>query len=205
MQDFLKAARIISSCFFALAVVIIGYILFYDCHRWTVLEHPVKIEDGYSFSQAFTVDRTTTYELAIRGQASRSFTTQETILNQIAAQVVVHDGQQIIVDRDTHPLFVGGYGPDRKTCLLADFTAKTSHRYELNMRFTRSLPELASTHPVAVLAVNWKQMNDAAVGTLISMMVVLVILLIGLFILLAAQITAKIRHRATIQTSSVDG
>lgn len=180
MKPWKQVLRIIGYGFFTVAALVFAFVLFISCHRWTVLERPVRVEEGSSFSQTFTVDRTETYEIGIQCQKTVPFDTlKDTLMQDLDATFSVHEGQTLVDDNSFPDQWGASFARDYIFKGFGKFEAKPWHTYRVDVRFNRSLPVLASTHPVALVQVEPIHKSGAAVATIIYTLLALILALPG--------------------------
>ena len=180
MKIFLQTLRVIGFSLYAIAALAFGYVLFISCHRFTVLERPVHVDDGYSFSQTFSVDRTEKYALGIKCQKTIPFEPlNDALVHDLVATFSLYDGETLVDDNRVSRRAGGAWAKDYIFRSFGSFEAKPFHTYRVDVRFTKSLPVLEPTHPVAIIQIVPWDASDAYIAADILTILALLLVLVG--------------------------
>lgn len=151
-----KNNTLIDGCFFLIAALLLWlYSQHIRHHRWVVLKQSIRFEEGFSLAESFTVDVPTDYWLEVECRKTVPFKTLDSILTtELAVSYSVSAGERHIVDGESTSNLGAGHSQDDMSRHIGTFRAVPGKTYRLDMRVTRSLPQLASTRPVAKVSVD---------------------------------------------------
>ena len=175
-----KLFLVLGYVLFACASLSLVYSIHTIWHRWTIFERPVRVENGYSFTQGFTVGFPNTYELAIECRKTIPFNILNSILmDQFEDVYSVTTGGLLVADNNSPKQFGASWENDRISRVIGRFRAEPGKVYQINVRFTRSFPELKPTNPTAILRVDGPTVSDAFEATLIFVLLAVLLALAG--------------------------
>jgi len=118
-------------------------------HRWGVLKEPIRIEEGFALTRSFTVDVPCEYIIEVECKKEVPVETLEAILkSELAVSYSVDEDGRALVEGDSAVWHGTSYRQRSISRHLAPFSARPGHTYRLNLRVTRSLPQLAATSPI---------------------------------------------------------
>lgn len=149
-----------------MAVLYSGLLLWlFSCHllfyRETVLQVPIRFEEGFSVRSDFTIDLPQTYWVAIQYDENFHITRETSIPHdEFTAEFEVKSKEQVIGKGSTanHPDWSGPWlmNRDRVTRYLESFQAERGKKYSLSLEIKRLLPGLVGKNPQALVVVDWK-------------------------------------------------
>jgi hypothetical protein len=123
-------------------------------YRWIVLEQPIHLQDGFSISHPFTVDVAAKYWIDVECRKTVPFDILDhTLTKKLAAEFAVASGAERIASGDTSQELSMGYTAASISRHIATFEAVPAVSYNLTLRVTTSLPEIASTSPTVKVSV----------------------------------------------------
>jgi hypothetical protein len=158
--------RLSVGCIFFISALTAWFLALHSIHkyRWTVLEQPVSIEEGFVLEHSFTVDTAADYYVEIECRKTIPFETLNSLLTDhlLISYSVTENGNQI-ADGDSRTQQGGAYAQDYITRAIGKLHAEPGHAYKLTLRVAHTLPELAVTSPVAKVSVTPLVYKDAAV------------------------------------------
>ena len=125
----------------------------YEVHhpRQTVLEAPIRFENGISIAKSFTVDLASNYWLAINGikypSGYKFSLTEPTPADPFVAHFRITSDGKVVADGDnqSNSRRPAALRRDDFSRFIADFPAEPRHTYNLDLRFDDVAPETAST------------------------------------------------------------
>ncbi len=123
-------------------------------YRWIALEQPIQLEEGFSSSHAFTVDVPARYWVQVECRKTVPFETlDQTLRKKLAAEFVVTSGAEPITFGDTSRELGMLYTAQSISRHIGTFEAAPGIQYNLGLRITAGLPEIASTQPTVKVSV----------------------------------------------------
>jgi len=123
-------------------------------HRWTVLEGTIHIESGFLLEDSFTVDVPADYFVEIECSKTIEFERLDSLLtDQLAVSYSVTEDGKPLASGDSAGYRGAAYAQDYISRQVGKFPCAPGHTYHLTLRVTQTLPELASTDPVAKVSV----------------------------------------------------
>ena len=123
-------------------------------YRWVVLEQPIRLEDGFSMSYAFTVDVAAKYSIEVACRKTVPIDIlRETLAKRLGAQFAVIAGTNQIAAGDTTRVLGMRFAAEDVSREIATFDAVPGTPYNLTLRITADLPELSSTRPPVKVSV----------------------------------------------------
>ena len=125
-------------------------------HRLVVVDHPIRLEAGLSFTYPFTVDVAANYQIELTCRRSVSAAVLDQALSKdLLADYEVSSGNDRVADGDTSQVVMPhGDASDAVSRLVGKFAAQPGHRYLLRIQFSRGLPVLAATQPIVKVSVD---------------------------------------------------
>ena len=138
----------------ALAWLEAGKIL--HAHRLVVVDHPIRLEAGLSFTYPFTVDVAANYQIELTCARSVPAAVLDQALSKgLLADYAVSTGNDRVADGDTSQVVMPRNGAsDTVSRFVGKFAAQPGHRYLLRIQFSRSLPVLAATQPTVQVSLD---------------------------------------------------
>ena len=121
-------------------------------YRWIALEEPIRLEEGFALSRAFTVDAATDYYIAV--QCRRAIPLEKltrALKEELAAECTVLENGRDIVDGDPR---YSEYGGSFISQGIGRFDGIPGRLYTLTLQVSRSLPALAPTQPTVEVRVH---------------------------------------------------
>ena len=148
-------------------------------HSWTVLESPVYIEEGTSFSGTFMVPILARYEIDIECSRNLPFHTLQSILErqlEVTYSLTTTEGI-LATGRCVEPAEME-YTDKAIARVVTTFAAVPGKQYRLQLHWSSALPELAKAKPYAKVIVNTWTLTDA-VQAAFAYMLLAVLLAVG--------------------------
>ena len=188
---------LVKTCVIILVLGCAVYVVWIYAHRFifyrqTVLEVPIRLEQGFSLNREFRVDMPANYWVGIRyDEVFRSTVKVPVPQDEFTAESEVRLRDKVIANGGTMSL-PGWTGPwasnrDQVTRYLTSFRAKPGNRYSVLLRITGLLPGLVGKNPKALVEVDPRLtlFHDFRKSLFIyaSVAIGIVILLYGSFVL----------------------
>ena len=156
--------------------------LYFICRRWTVMEQSVSLQEGYSFSRTFDVGKEGSYLVLVQYNKVIPHAVLESILSRAFPAVFHVTVNGTITDSKSYKS--GGammtvHHENTVSQIIGSFRARPSTTYHLDMRLTRSLPELAATSPRVKVMASYGLQNDAFIGAYYALVIGLLFIAIG--------------------------
>ncbi len=168
---------------------------FLRMYRWVVLEQSIRLEDGFSTSHPFTVDVAAKYWVEIECRKTVPFDTlDQTLTKKLAAEYAITSGTERIASGDTAEELGMGYTNDYISRHVATFDATPGVPYNLALRITAGLPELASTRPSVKVSVEPIVFKNAFVSASLLTYLALGLALVGLLCIVPVAWTLLFRR-----------
>ena len=150
-------------------ILILAYVLFVAWHythrfifyRQTVLEVPIRFEQGFVLNQEFTVDMPANYYAAIKyDEIFRSTVRDPVPQDAFAAEFEIHSRDGVIAKGGTESFPEKGapwaINRDQITRYLNGFHAEPGTRYSISLRITRLRPGTIGKNPQALVVIEPK-------------------------------------------------
>ncbi len=154
---------------------------FLHLYRWIVLEQPIRLEDGFSIAHPFTVDVAAKYRVDVECHKTVPFDTlDQTLSKKLAAEYAVTSGTDRVAIGDTSEELGMSYSAEDISRHVATFDATPGIPYNLALRITAGLPELASTRPTAKVSVDPIVFKNAFMSASLLAYLALGLALVGL-------------------------
>jgi hypothetical protein len=144
------------------AVLLWHYAHRFIFYRLTVLEAPIRFEQGFSRNSEFTVDMAANYEVAIQyDEIFRSTVDIPTPRDEFTVEFKVRSKEKLIMEGSTASFgdWSGG-GPvpwasnrDQVTRYLSSFHAEPGQKYSISLRITSLLPNLVGKNPRGLVVI----------------------------------------------------
>lgn len=149
--------------------------------RWIVLEQPIRLEDGFSIEHPFTVDVAANYWVKVECHKTVPLDTlDKTLSNKLEAEYAVTSGTDRIAIGDTSKKLGMSYTNDCISRYVATFDATPGIPYNLTLRITTGLPELAATRPTVKVSVDSLVFKSAFVSASLLAYLALGLALVGM-------------------------
>ena len=156
-------------------------------HRWVVVDHVVRVEEGVAFSYPFTVELAANYRIELECRRAIPDAALEQALDKdlIADYEVSSKGNPLFSGNTSHLEGTGGAN-GTSSRLLGRFDAQPNHPYLLRLHFSRSLPVLAATRPTLKVSVDAQVSRPTYVHAAFAVQLALVLAALGAGCLLLA-------------------
>jgi hypothetical protein len=156
--------------------------------RGIVLNQPIRLEEGFSISQPFTVGAPGKYWATIRCRKTAPVHTIERALTKrLRMEYSIAEGSDQIVSGVDPPNDRMGYGQDSISRLFASFEAIPGRSYSVTVHITANVPKLAATNPTLTVEIDPRLLEPNPVPFFLSGLLALV----GLHFLTAWRLVAR--------------
>jgi hypothetical protein len=182
-----KILAVVAILLFIATGVMLQRALRVNQRRWVVLEQPIRLDEGFSFSNSFTVDIPTTYYLGVECKKTvPSDTLNATLYQALAVEFSLSNGATNVAHGDSSKIIGGAGANDFVSVEFAKFEATPGVTYTLDFHVLHSLPQLASTCPLVKVSVHPSVFKNAAVNASVSIFEAYGLAFVGLLCALSA-------------------